>query len=153
MLKSMTLLRTILVCLALTDGIAGSAADLPHTKTDVVLTFERVVNEAGHEQAQFAITNCTARSIWFSGYDLKHPLYKVEFMHTNQWVQGFTGWCGVAAKRLELPSQKTSTFLVPLEHLGQRPQAIRVSLTCGPQKKYMEGLEKTYHSKDVVLTK
>src|SRR5580765_2300084 len=95
---------------ALLLGSGGQTADLPDAMTGVALVFRGVAVEQGYEKAEFALTNGTAHSIWFEGYDLEHPVYQVETVRSNRWVIAFAGQCALGSKRLELPAQKSHMF-------------------------------------------
>lgn len=112
---------------------------------------QRIIGEAGYEKALFAITNGSAKSIWYIGFDLTDPLYRVEVLRSNRWVAETFSVCALAAKRLKLPSTKTVTFAVPLEYFRPPDQAIRVSLSCRPEQRHKEGSERTYQSPKVDL--
>lgn len=129
----------------------ANAADLSDTNANIALIFQHIVGEAGHEKALFAITNGTAKSIWYTGINQTDPFYKIEVLRSNRWAYDGPLRCGLGAKRLELPSTKTATFAVPLEYFWPPVQAIRVSLSCGPNERYKEALEKTRQSQKVDL--
>jgi len=152
--------RTLLIFFALTVALGAYAADSARSKAmppNVVVSLQRFVRE--HEFvgeydylcAEFAVSNCTSRAVWFTGYSLETPVYDFQYLKDNEWEDSPRGYCGVGMKRQRLPAHTSIKFTVLVEHGEEKPQVMRVGISCSPQKDYKKETEKTYWSEKIKL--
>ena len=76
-------------------------------------------------QFSVSVTNISTRSVWFSGYSLDSPSYRLltRSSTTGQWADyKMTSWCGVGLKLFQLAPGATFTFSVsdPDLHVGRQ---------------------------------
>src|ERR1043166_6877637 len=80
----------------------------------VDVTFQRFVRLHGDRHAEFCVTNALAQPVWFAGYSLQSPLFKIQLLKDGRWQDSPMGWCGAGLGLRELPSKASTTFTVPV---------------------------------------
>jgi hypothetical protein len=148
----MTPSRTLFLCFVLLFVYGGNAADTAQPKAkppDISVDFQRFITEHNYQCAEFMVSNCTAHTLWFTGYSLESPVYDVQYLTDGQWEDSQVGWCGVGMDRRPLAAHETIKFKVLVEHDAQKPRVMRVGLSCSPKQDYKKEVEKTYWSEKV----
>jgi hypothetical protein len=156
----------ILIVVVVGNGnAADSKTEAKSSHQDCAVVFRRFYKEFSSEYAEFTLTNATARSVWFAGYDSESPLYEVQILKDGQWEDEDVGWCGVGVERLKLRSNQSTTFRVPILYETEwdlnadklretdKPKVMRVGVSCSPEKDYTKGGHKTYRSEKIVPLK
>jgi hypothetical protein len=116
---------------------------------EVVITFQRFVTLYGERHAEFALSNATPNSVWFTGYSVQSPIYYVEHLDGNRWVAKEMGWfCGTGLERREIPSHERTTFTVFIEK-SEHKKTMRAGVWFSADKKYSKETEKIYWSEKV----
>ena len=155
----MTSHRTFLVCLALVIAFSGYAVNSTQTKAEspnVVVSFQRFVtkhaSDGDYECAEFVVSNCTAKAVWFKGHDLDWPYHYVQYLKNGQWEYTI-GSCALGVDRYKLDAYGTIKFTEGVWLDPQKTRVMRVGISCSPQKDYNKEVEKIYWSEKVEVKK
>ena len=132
----MTVHRTILACFIFAVACIGCATNPqpPKAKSPVLVSFQGFVTEGEHRCAQFVVSNCTSRAVWYSGYGSGSPIYQSQFLEENGWKNVGAGWCDFGMSRFNIPAHRTITFTVWASRAGQEGPTMRVGVSCSPKK-------------------
>jgi hypothetical protein len=112
----------------------------------VDVTFQRFVRLHGDRHAEFCVTNALAQPVWFAGYSLQSPLFKIQLLKDGRWQDSPMGWCGAGLGLRELPSKASTTFTVPVPPHTSEQRMMRVGLTCWPEKHQTKVVASEYWS-------
>ena len=59
--------------------------------------------QSENDRYEFRVSNNSAESVWYRGYESKYPIYQYSIWRSDGWEGSGPGWCGTGLCVIEFP--------------------------------------------------